>query len=254
MNNGWIKLHRSIVDWEWYTDANTFRVFMHLLATANHKEARWRGNEVGVAQRITSSGGIADDLHLSRQQVRTSLKKLEKTEEITVKSTNKFLLITLVKWREYQLDEVEGNQQPNQQVTSKQPASNQQVTTNKNEKNNKNKKNDNKYNAGAFDFSKWPNGKPSDDFIDVLNTIRKEKKKPLSQIAINGMGNQLQKSVDQGYSLEDIFEAWAIGSWQGFKAEYMEGNKKQGSSQKGLSLSEKWELSKQSDLELKDVH
>ena len=32
--SGWIKLHRKITEWEWYSDANTFRVFMHLLLTA----------------------------------------------------------------------------------------------------------------------------------------------------------------------------------------------------------------------------
>ncbi len=42
-NNSFITLHRRIMQWEWYTDANTIRVFLHLILTANHKETRWRG-------------------------------------------------------------------------------------------------------------------------------------------------------------------------------------------------------------------
>jgi len=34
---GWIKIHRKIEARERYTDANTFRVFFHLLINANHK-------------------------------------------------------------------------------------------------------------------------------------------------------------------------------------------------------------------------
>jgi hypothetical protein len=33
---GYIKLYRSLLKWEWYDDSNVFRVFMHLLLTANY--------------------------------------------------------------------------------------------------------------------------------------------------------------------------------------------------------------------------
>ena len=36
MNDGFIKLHRKIVDWEWYDDINrNFRFIYHLLLKAN---------------------------------------------------------------------------------------------------------------------------------------------------------------------------------------------------------------------------
>ena len=40
---GWIKVHRKLVDWEWYNDINVKVVFLHLLLTANHKEKQWKG-------------------------------------------------------------------------------------------------------------------------------------------------------------------------------------------------------------------
>lgn len=36
---GWLKLHRQITEWEWYDDANTFRLLIHLLIMANSKDA-----------------------------------------------------------------------------------------------------------------------------------------------------------------------------------------------------------------------
>ena len=42
-NNGWLKLHRKISEWEWYTDGNTFRLFLHLLLNANFEDKKWKG-------------------------------------------------------------------------------------------------------------------------------------------------------------------------------------------------------------------
>ena len=50
---GWIKLHRKILDWEWYDDINTKVLFLHLLLTANHEEQKWRGKIIERGQLIT---------------------------------------------------------------------------------------------------------------------------------------------------------------------------------------------------------
>ena len=129
---GWICLHRKMLDWEWYSDANTFRLFIHLLLLANHEEKKWKGQVIKRGQLITSSEHLAEDLKLSRQQIRTSINKLKSTSEITTKSTNRFLLITIEKYGEYQDKQKEINQQNNQQlnnqITNKQPTDNQQIS------------------------------------------------------------------------------------------------------------------------------
>ncbi|WP_326494329.1 hypothetical protein [Sphingobacterium sp. UT-1RO-CII-1] len=79
------------------------------------------------------------------QQIRTSLTKLKSTNEITIKTTNKGTVITIVNYDFYQSGEDEQpTKQPtsNQRITNKQPTDNQQVTTNKNVKNIKNDKNE----------------------------------------------------------------------------------------------------------------
>ena len=134
---GWIKLHRSLLDWEWYDDANTCRLFIHLLLRANHKPKNWRGIAINTGQVLTGRKVLAEQTGLSEQQVRTSLNKLKSTNEITIKSTSHNSLITLVCWESYQ----QNNQDDNQAVTKQQPTDNQAVTTNKNVNNEKNEKN-----------------------------------------------------------------------------------------------------------------
>lgn len=135
-SNGWIKLYRSILDWEWWDDTNTRALFIYCLLMANSEERQWRGMTIPAGSFVTSREGLADGTGLSEQQVRTSLGKLKSTGEITSKSTNKNTIITICNYSIYQSNGSVNQpaEQPadNQQSTSNQPANNQQVTTNKN--------------------------------------------------------------------------------------------------------------------------
>ena len=86
--NGYIKLHRKLVDWEWYTDVNVKVVFLHLLLTASFRKTSYQGMEILPGQVIVGTHALAVNTGLSRQQVRTALNKLASTNEITIKSTN----------------------------------------------------------------------------------------------------------------------------------------------------------------------
>lgn len=134
---GYIKLHRSLLDWEWYNDSVVKDVFLHLLLSANHKDNKYKGIEIKKGQLLTGRLKLASDLNLTEMQIRTALKKLKSTNEITIKTTSKYSIISIKNWDKYQQD----NQQDNQQITNKQPTNNQQITTNNNEKNDKNDKN-----------------------------------------------------------------------------------------------------------------
>lgn len=132
-NNGYIKLHRSMLDWEWYSDVNTFRLFVHMLFKANWKDGRFKGCKVPRGSFVSSSQALANETSLSRQQVRTALKHLKLTNEITIRATSSFTVYTIVNYRKYQDDDRQPNQplnqRLNQQVTNEQPTINQQVTT-----------------------------------------------------------------------------------------------------------------------------
>ena len=139
-SNGWIKLHRDFTKFEWYQDANTVRLFLHLLITANHKKAKWQGNSIDRGQLITSHGNLANDLGLTIQNVRTSLLKLKKSENLTIKSTSKFTMISICNYDTYQSDDSPTNTPANRRLTDDQQTTNNQLTTNKNDKNEKNEK------------------------------------------------------------------------------------------------------------------
>ena len=126
-----VKFHRKITEREWYSDANTFRVFFHLITIANHKDWKRQWIEIKRWQTVTSLEHMAEWLKLSVQQIRTSLNKLILTWEISKKSTNKFTLITVLKYCDYNDLENEDNKQ----ITNEQQTNNKQITTNKNDKN-----------------------------------------------------------------------------------------------------------------------
>ena len=133
---GWIKLHRQFVNWEWFNDSKTVHVFIYLLSMACHKEKKFRGEVIKPGQLMTGRKRIAADTNLSEQNVRTCLEHLKSTNEVTIKSTKKYSVITIVNWELYQ----QTNQVSNQQVTNNQPTTNQQVTTYKNVNNEKNER------------------------------------------------------------------------------------------------------------------
>lgn len=136
---GWIKLHRKILEWEWYGETNVFRLFLHLLLIANHAPNKWKGVDVGRGQAITSIGHLAKNLQQTIQQTRTSLIKLKSTNEITIKTTSKYSLITLINYDRYQSEDTKVTNKITNEITSNQQTNNKQnnkrITTNKNDNN-----------------------------------------------------------------------------------------------------------------------
>lgn len=198
---GWIKVHRKLVDWEWYNDINVKVVFLHLLLTANHKEKQWKGQTILRGQKLTSIEHLADDVGLTFQQTRTALKKLKSTHEITIKTTNKNTLITIEKFNNYQFEIDEDNKQNNKQfnnlITNNQQTNNKQITTNKNEKNNNNdnKKKEKNKKRKTFEEVLAENNCSEEleitvrDFIDMRKTI----KKPMTSKALELLFRNLEK-------------------------------------------------------------
>ncbi len=137
MTSGWIKLHRKLLKWEWYDDHNTTRLFIHLLLKASHITKKWRNLIINPGEIKTSTNKLSKEIGLSIQQIRTSLEKLKSTSEITIKSTNKYTVISINSWINHQQD----NKQSNKQITNGQQTSNKLTPYLKNIKNIKNNKN-----------------------------------------------------------------------------------------------------------------
>ena len=135
MSNGYIALHRKILDWEWWDDANTTRLFLYILLNTNHTAKKWRGIEIKKGEFLTSRDTLALKTGLSVQNVRTSLKRLKSTNELTIKTTKSYTLIKVVNWVNYQDKRNEVTKKVTKKLTNNQPTSNQQVTTTNNDNN-----------------------------------------------------------------------------------------------------------------------
>ncbi|MFK7832092.1 MAG: hypothetical protein AB8B52_02335 [Winogradskyella sp.] len=150
---GHIILHRDIMEWEWYQSSTVFRVYVHLLIKANYKDKRWQGQLIKRGQLISSIGNLASELMLSYQTIRTALSKLNESHDIVLKPTNKFTLITLVNYENYQSAKSYSNKQNNTQVTNHQQSNNKPLTTTK-ERNKRNKVNKEKIELRREKFKK----------------------------------------------------------------------------------------------------
>ena len=124
--NGWIKLHRSILNWEWFKDATTFQFFLYCLLKANIADGTWRNIPFKRGQFITSLESICKDTGLTVRQARTRIDRLISTGELTSHTTNKYRILTICKFEDYQTFLEVDDKQNASQTTSKRQANDKQ--------------------------------------------------------------------------------------------------------------------------------
>jgi len=106
---GWLKIYRSLMDWEWYSDGPTKDIFIHFLLKANFVDGRWKGREIKRGSYVTSLSKISAETGLTVKQTRRAISNLKKSGEITSEGTT-FTLVTVCNYDKYQdLDESEGH-------------------------------------------------------------------------------------------------------------------------------------------------
>ena len=205
--DGWIKLHRKLLEWEWYRDSNTLHLFLHLLLQANHQPTRWRGLPIEQGQVLTGRHLLSKQTGLSERSIRTSLTRLKTTNELTIKTTSRFSIITIVKYNEYQIKDKQTTNKTTSKTTNERPANDQQTTTSKNDKNVKNVKKEDK----DLPVPNWINKETFEAYIDMRKSI----KKPLTPHATTLLVGKLQKLKDAGEDIQAVLEQSIFHSWQG---------------------------------------
>jgi len=134
MRIGKLWLHRRIIDSSVFKNETKLKVWIWCLSRANHTTATfpWNGTDITLhpGQFITGRTVASQELDMSEQRYRTAMAYLKATERITIKSTNKFSIITVKNWAIYQSN--------NKNQPAKHPTNNHQSTTDKNDKNVKN--------------------------------------------------------------------------------------------------------------------
>lgn len=201
--DGWVKLYRKIIEWEWFKTPNMVHLFLYLLCKANHSEGKWQGEMIKKGQLITSRKTIRKETGISEQSIRTCINKLKSTNEITIKSTNKYSIITINNYESYQnINEStnqQSNQPTNQQLTSKQPQ------TRRIKK----------------DIYKWRDETLSSDkdvdklFKDFLS-MRESIKINNSKLSVTRLKNRLKLLTKDKHEAIEIIDNSIINQWKGF--------------------------------------
>ncbi len=112
------------MEWRWYQDANTFRIFVHMIMKANIRDHDFEGITIHRGELATSLPSLSNDLKISIQSCRTALNHLKSTGEVTCRKYPHYQVITIVNYELYQSSltgrSTGGQQSTNRQLTGDQ--------------------------------------------------------------------------------------------------------------------------------------
>lgn len=176
---GWIKLHRQLLESTVFDNSDLLKVWVWCLLKATHRKHK---QLVGLQEVMLEEGQFifgrkkaSEELRLSESKVYRFMKFLKSENNISMKSNNKFTIVTIEKWTLYQDDDKENEQQMNNKRTTNE----QQMNTNKNVKNVKN---------------------IYKDIVEYLN----EKTKKNFKYTTKKTKNLIDTRLKEGFSLEDF--------------------------------------------------
>ena len=102
--DGYIKLHRSMLEWEWYKDINTHILFIHLLLIANFRESKYKGHTIPRGSVVRTLPRLSEETGLTVKEIRTAISHLKSTGELGTQTTNKETVFTVHNYAVYQDD------------------------------------------------------------------------------------------------------------------------------------------------------
>ncbi len=215
---GFITLHRKLLEWEWYDHTNTKVLFIHCLLKANHKTAKWRGFDIKRGEFITSISNLSRETGLTVKQVRIALDNLVNTGELGKQSTSSNTTISVLKYDNYQ---TKGKPSGKVEANQGQGKGKVRATTN----NDNNEVNEIKEKKKTFNFrlSLIELG-IQDNIAEEWIKVRKTKKAVNSEIAFNAIKKQIELcNITPNECITKAVE----NSWSGFKAEWIKEETKQ---------------------------
>lgn len=203
-DEGYIKLNRKILDWEWYKNINTKVLFFHMLLKANWKEGKFEGQTIPRGSFVSSLPKLADETELTIREVRTAISHLKSTGELTVKSYSKYSVFTVNNYNSYQYSDIQNDIQP----TGKRHSNDILTTTIEEREERKNRKSISKDIPKRFVTDDSLN-KAILDFIE----FRKNIKKPMTDRAVTLLINKLDKLTSDVSEKIEILNQSVINNW-----------------------------------------
>jgi len=136
MLRGYVRLWRKSLDSEWIKNHKLWAFWSWCLLKASHKEydaiVGYQVVRLLPGEFIFGRHSAAQSLGMTDREIRTCLTTLKTTSNVTIKTTNKYSIISIVNWDTYQQDEIINDQQSDQQsdkpTTSKRPANDHKQT------------------------------------------------------------------------------------------------------------------------------
>lgn len=107
----YIKLNRKLVDWEWYGNINTCRLFIHMLLKANWKDGKFEGKVIPRGAFVSSFPKLAEETALTMREIRTAITHLKSTGEVTCRSYSKYTVFTIKNYCLYQMSDMQNDSQ-----------------------------------------------------------------------------------------------------------------------------------------------
>lgn len=130
---GYFKIFYSMRDWQWKGSPNTVALWIDILLNTNYADGYSYGVPVKRGQCITGIKKLSQSTGLSMSATRLALNRLKATNEIAIKTTNKYSIITVINWEKYQCLEKKATNKATNKTTNEQQTNNKQTTTNEEE-------------------------------------------------------------------------------------------------------------------------
>ena len=106
MEQGWVKLHRKLLDNPIIKKSSYLALWIVLLLKANHRDNKmiWNNNIIVIkeGQFITGRKELSKETSIPETTIERILKYLENGQQIEQQKTTKYRLITIINWKDYQ--------------------------------------------------------------------------------------------------------------------------------------------------------
>lgn len=112
---GYIKLYRSLKKYKYYKDSCYVHLWIHLLMNARRHPKQIDGITVQPGQILTGRKKLAQETGISESKIQRILAKLVSEQQVKQHTTNKYRLITISNWPQYQQHEHPTEQQESEQ-------------------------------------------------------------------------------------------------------------------------------------------
>jgi hypothetical protein len=210
-NKGWVKLWRNQFN-NWLSEKKPWcdgYAWTFLYSEANYKKgmANFRNEYIPVdrGQYITSKIKLANKFGWTYRHVGNFLKALENDQMIAYRTTNRYIVVTIINYDKYQGDDNENDEQNEEQIKNRLRTDDERGNTNKNYKNDKNVNNNNIYTF--WNEQKIIIHRNADKYKSTIKTALKNYSKEELKTAITNYKIILN---DENYILD---KKWELGEF-----------------------------------------